>query len=261
MNNLMALHEFGQSFWYDNIRRKYLLDGTLQKLIDEDGLRGVTSNPSIFEKAIGGSQDYDNQIKELVSSGADTPGIYEALALEDIRMACDLFAPLYRSSDGQDGFVSLEVSPLLANDEEKTVPFADALGVGAGLIDLPPGRSSTAEVTIHLELERLAIDGAGGSSPNRVAALVVTAPVGTAVDRRLGSEYRVRFDLLPGSTGADPMLENFTLSRLPNAPQDPLINADLRPIGDRPIVLGVPVGESGPTQLRLHLATSSTEDH
>ena len=147
------------------------------------------------------------------------------------------------------------------NGEEETVPFADALGVGAGLIDLPPLRSTAAEVTIRLELERLAIGEAGSSSPSRIAALVMTVPVGTAVDRRLGSDYRVRFDLSPGSSGADPILENFTLSQLSNTPEDPLIHADLRPVGDRPIVLGVPVGKSGPTQLRLHLTTTSTEDH
>src|SRR5690606_24476525 len=111
MNPLVELHAYGQSFWYDNIRRKFLEDGTLKRLIDEDGLRGMTSNPSIFEQAIGKSDDYDAQIKTLLREGADVNGMYEALALADIQAACDLFADLYEQSNGGDGYVSLEVSP------------------------------------------------------------------------------------------------------------------------------------------------------
>lgn len=127
MNPLVELHAYGQSFWYDNIRRKFLIDGTLQSLIDDDGLRGMTSNPSIFEKAIGHSDDYDEQIRALVQNGADADAIYEALALADIQAACDLFADLYKESEGGDGFVSLEVSPHLAKDTEGTVSEAQRL--------------------------------------------------------------------------------------------------------------------------------------
>jgi transaldolase len=127
MNPLIELHAYGQSFWYDNIRRQFLQDGTLQRLIAEDGLRGMTSNPSIFEKAIGHSDDYDAQIRELVAQGADVDAIYEALALADIQAACDLFADLYAESDGGDGFVSLEVSPHLARDTAGTVSEAKRL--------------------------------------------------------------------------------------------------------------------------------------
>lgn len=123
-NPLVKLHAHGQSFWYDNIRRKYLFDGTLRDLLANDGLRGMTSNPSIFAKAIGGSDDYDEQMKALVAAGASVDEIYEALVLEDIRTACDLFAPLYAESDGGDGYVSLEVSPLLANDTAGTIAEA-----------------------------------------------------------------------------------------------------------------------------------------
>lgn len=127
MNPLVELHAYGQSFWYDNIRRKLLLDGSLQRLIAEDGLRGMTSNPSIFAKAIGGSDDYDEQMRELVAAGADDTAVYEALAITDIQMACDLFAELYVASEREDGYVSLEVSPYLARDTAGTVAEARRL--------------------------------------------------------------------------------------------------------------------------------------
>jgi transaldolase len=127
MNPLVQLHAHGQSFWYDNIRRRFLRDGTIEDLIRRDGLRGMTSNPSIFQKAIGQSDDYDAQIRELLLAGSSTIDIYEALALEDIRQACDLFAGVYAESAGRDGFVSLEVSPRLAHDTEATVAEAQRL--------------------------------------------------------------------------------------------------------------------------------------
>lgn len=127
MNPLVELQAYGQSFWYDNIRRRFLQDGTLRALIDNDGLRGMTSNPSIFQKAISGSDDYDAQMRELIAEGADTHEIYEELALTDIRAACDMFAELYQKSERADGFVSLEVSPLLARDSEGTISEARRL--------------------------------------------------------------------------------------------------------------------------------------
>ncbi len=125
MNPLVELQKYGQSFWYDNIRRKYLQDGTLQSLILNDGLRGMTSNPSIFQKAISDSDDYDPQLRKLAIDDALT--IYESLALADIKSACDLFATLYHVSDRGDGFVSLEVSPHLARDTEGTIAEARRL--------------------------------------------------------------------------------------------------------------------------------------
>ncbi len=127
MNPLVELHTYGQSFWYDNIRRQILQDGTLQNLIDHDGLRGMTSNPAIFEKAIGGSDDYDSQMAELVTAGATTEEIYTKLAITDIQAACDLFAPLYAETNGGDGYVSLEVSPNLARDTTGTINEARTL--------------------------------------------------------------------------------------------------------------------------------------
>ncbi len=127
MNPLVELRAYGQSFWYDNIRRRYLHDGTLRALIDGDGLRGMTSNPAIFEKAIAGSDDYDDQLAELAQTDAGTIEIYEQLALQDIRTACDLFAALYHDSNRGDGYVSLEVSPTLAQDTPGTIAEARRL--------------------------------------------------------------------------------------------------------------------------------------
>lgn len=127
MNPLIELQAYGQSFWYDNIRRKFLHDGSLQALLDDDGLRGMTSNPAIFAKAIGGSDDYDDQMTQLAQAGADSLEIYEALALADIQTACDMFASLYDESKGSDGYVSLEVSPHLARDTDGTVAEARRL--------------------------------------------------------------------------------------------------------------------------------------
>lgn len=127
MNPLQQLHNYGQSFWYDNIRRSYLHDGTLAGLIQNDGLRGLTSNPSIFEKAIAGGEEYDAQIAELAAAGKSVAEIYDALTISDIQAACDLFQPLYLASNRQDGYVSLEVSPYLARDTEGTIADAKRL--------------------------------------------------------------------------------------------------------------------------------------
>ena len=123
-NPLLEIREHGQSVWQDYIRRKQTLSGKLEKLIAEDGLRGQTSNPTYFEKAIAGSNDYDDALKALVQQGKDVDGIYEALAVEDIRAATDLFRPIYDSLQGADGFVSLEVSPELAHDTQATIEQA-----------------------------------------------------------------------------------------------------------------------------------------
>ncbi|MEE8299210.1 MAG: transaldolase, partial [Thermodesulfobacteriota bacterium] len=120
MSNIKDLAKLGQSIWYDYIRRSFLTTGELNALIKE-GLRGETSNPSILEKAIAGSADYDEDIKKLVDSNKSIDEIYEALALEDISMAADEFRPLYDKTNGGDGFISLEVSPTLANETKRTI--------------------------------------------------------------------------------------------------------------------------------------------
>ena len=120
-NPLRELNRLGQSVWHDYIRRGELLSGDLKRLIDEDGLTGVTSNPSIFEKAIVGSTDYDEAIRRLAQRGLTAAQIYERLVVEDIQLAADLFRPTYDATQGRDGFVSIEVSPLLAHDTEGTI--------------------------------------------------------------------------------------------------------------------------------------------
>jgi len=129
MNNnpLLKLEAFGQSIWIDFIRRGTILSGELKKLIDEDGVTGVTSNPSIFEKAIGGSSDYDEAIRALADQGKSMEQIYESLAVEDIQHTADLFRPVYDRLEGADGFVSLEVSPRLANKTAQTIAEAHRL--------------------------------------------------------------------------------------------------------------------------------------
>ncbi|AWM32288.1 bifunctional transaldolase/phosoglucose isomerase [Hymenobacter nivis] len=122
MNPLVAIRPLDQSIWLDFIRRKILINGELQKLITDDQLRGVTSNPAIFEKAIGGSDDYDSAIKALALQGKSTNDIYEALAIADVQAACDLFQALYDGTgNAGDGYVSLEVSPKLVNDTAGTI--------------------------------------------------------------------------------------------------------------------------------------------
>ena len=119
-NPLLELGRHGVSVWYDNISRALLDTGALQAMIERDGVRGVTSNPTIFEKAIGQSHDYDEAIRRLAKEGRSSQEIFERLALEDIGAAADLFLPLYKETKGRDGFVSLEVAPSLAHDAEGT---------------------------------------------------------------------------------------------------------------------------------------------
>jgi transaldolase/glucose-6-phosphate isomerase len=126
-NPLRQLKQAGQSVWFDYIRRWEMVSGHLKHLIDEDGLSGVTSNPSIFEKAIAGSKDYDEVIQRLAHEGREAVGIFETLAVEDIQTAADLFLPTYRATDARDGYVSIEVSPTLAHDTTGTIEEARRL--------------------------------------------------------------------------------------------------------------------------------------
>jgi transaldolase len=128
MNPLVDIRRFDQSLWLDFISRKVLQNGELKARIDNDALRGVTSNPAIFEKAIGGSADYDQTIAEQARQGKSAEDIYEGLAVADVQAACDLFKGLYESHDNSsDGYVSLEVSPKLAHDTDGTIAEARKL--------------------------------------------------------------------------------------------------------------------------------------
>ena len=126
MTKLHELAELGQSIWLDYISRSLIASGELQKLVDQ-GLRGVTSNPSIFEKAIAGGADYDEDLNRLVRDGKSVAEIYEDLAMADIRSAADILRPVYEKSGGADGYVSLEVNPALAHDTGATIAEARRL--------------------------------------------------------------------------------------------------------------------------------------
>ncbi len=123
-NPLKQLERFGQSVWLDYIRRQLLSSAEFERMLSEDGLKGMTSNPTIFEKAIAGSNDYDQQIDELVRQRKEIDEIYEEISIADIRQAADALRPIYDRTGAIDGYVSYEVSPLLANDTEGTIAAA-----------------------------------------------------------------------------------------------------------------------------------------
>ncbi|GAA3993963.1 bifunctional transaldolase/phosoglucose isomerase [Hymenobacter fastidiosus] len=216
MNPLVAIREFDQSIWLDFIRRQILINGELQRRITDEALRGVTSNPAIFEKAIGGSDDYDSAIRSLALQNKTTDEIYTALAVADVQHACDLFRPLYDSADNVgDGYVSLEVSPALVNDTAGTIEeglrFWQAVNrpnvmikVPATLEGLPAIRRLIAEginvnVTLIFGLERyrLVADAFLAGLEDRVQA-------GLPIDHidSVASFFLSRIDVL-----LDPLLE------------------------------------------------------
>ncbi|MDA8168976.1 MAG: bifunctional transaldolase/phosoglucose isomerase [Nitrospiraceae bacterium] len=220
-NPLRRLESSGQSVWMDFIRRRMLYSGELKKLIDEDGLTGITSNPSIFEKVISGSHDYDDALRALVHEGRQAMEIYEALVVEDVRMAADLLRPVYDSTGGQDGFVSLEVSPELAYDAGKTIAEAKRLWaavdrpnmfikVPAAKQGIPAIQKLTADginvnVTLLFSLTRYR-EAAGAY----IDGLKQRVFEGLPVDRiaSVASFFLSRIDVL-----VDPMLEKIIQSR------------------------------------------------
>ncbi len=150
MNPLLQLKELGQSPWLDYIQRDLLTDGGLQRLIDEDGIAGVTSNPAIFAKAVTEHDDYDAVIAAARARGDRVEALYEQLVLDDIRAAADLLAPVHRDSGGRDGHVSLEVSPELAHDSATTVVEARRLWAAIdrpnAMIKVPATREGLAAI-------------------------------------------------------------------------------------------------------------------
>jgi transaldolase / glucose-6-phosphate isomerase len=131
-NPLRGLLEYGQSPWMDYVRRDLLTSGALKKLIQEDGLMGMTSNPTIFEKAITGSKDYADILESPEAKELDAKGVYEKIAIRDVQDATDIFRPVYQQTKRRDGYVSLEVSPLLANDTQGTIAEARRLWKSVG---------------------------------------------------------------------------------------------------------------------------------
>lgn len=220
MNPLVALKQQGQQVWLDNLSRTLLREGGLQRLISEDGLCGVTSNPAIFHKAIDGSPYYREELAGLKASGLSAEERYEALVIADIREACDLLLPVYRQSKGEAGYVSLEVSPHLADDEEGSVRAAQRLraavardnllikipatAAGIGAIERLIGEGVRVNVTLMFSLAHYdAVAGAyirgarrwleAGGEPQqlRSVASIFLSRVDTLVDKQLeqlGSE-------------------------------------------------------------------------
>jgi transaldolase len=144
-NPLVRLGELGQSPWYDFITRDLIASGELARLIRDDGLLGMTTNPTIFEKAIAGSDVYDDDVRRLAGAGRGPDEIVEAIAVADVRAACDLFAPVYQRTRGRDGVVSIEVSPTLAHDTDGTIREAERLWQAVGrpnaMIKIPGTRA------------------------------------------------------------------------------------------------------------------------
>ena len=153
MPSLGELQKLGQSVWFDFIRRSLITSGELKALVAQ-GVRGVTSNPAIFEKAIAGTADYDEEIKDLAKTGPSVEALYETLAIKDIQLAADELAPVYRSTAGRDGYVSLEVSPFLANDAEGTAAEARRLFEAVGrpnlMIKIPATAAGLPAVTASI---------------------------------------------------------------------------------------------------------------
>ncbi|MEE8391972.1 MAG: bifunctional transaldolase/phosoglucose isomerase [Anaerolineae bacterium] len=213
MTKIHELTDLGQAIWFDFIRRSFLASGELQELVDQ-GVRGVTSNPSIFEKAIVGSADYDEDLQSLVEAGKSVEEIYETLALDDIRRAADILRPVHSETGGVDGYVSLEVSPTLAHDTEGTIAEArrlfaaldrpnimikvPATPAGIPAIETLIGEGINVNVTLIFSLaqyevvaeayitglEKLAAAGGDVSSVASVASFFISR-VETAVDRAL----------------------------------------------------------------------------
>lgn len=224
MERLRSLFEdFGQSPWLDNIRRSWLLDGHLQKLVG-DGVRGLTSNPSIFQAAISTSDDYDVQLRDLAASGAEVEHAYWELVKEDIRGALGVLRPLHDASGGIDGWVSVEVDPRLAHDASATVAAARALhgelqapnlfvkvpGTEAGVEAIRElfSEGSSVNVTLLFSVKRYGevidaymdgLEAFGGDlgTVGSVASFFVSR-VDSEIDRRLDSISDSRTELLRG---------------------------------------------------------------
>ena len=214
------LLDLGQSVWLDFIRRGHLLDGGFDRDVREAGVVGVTSNPTIFQQAIAGSRDYDTALAQGIAQGLEGEALFESLAIEDIRMACDRLLPLYESTGGRDGRVSLEVSPTLARDSAGTTAAAARLHAAVArpnvMIKIPATREGLPAITAtiaagisvnvtliftvqrHREvmeawltgLERLAASGGDLASVRSVASFFVSrvdSKVDAAIDQRLAT--------------------------------------------------------------------------
>jgi len=229
-NPLLALKEVGQHIWLDNLSRTLLREGGLQRLITEDGVDGVTSNPSIFEKAIANGTYYREDLERLRGTGLDAEVCYESLVVADIRAACAMLLPAFRESRGETGYVSLEVSPVLANDTVGTIAAARRLKGLVGLDNVlikVPATPSGIEAFARLTAEGVSVNvtlifslaqyeavvqaylrGAarwlesGGQAPHlRSVASVFLSRVDTVVDKRLEALGTMHAARLAGRAG------------------------------------------------------------
>ena len=224
-NPLRSLTKYGQSIWLDFIRRGMFASGELARLIEEDGVSGMTSNPAIFEKAINGSTDYDEAIRQLVLDGQDTNEIYETLVIDDVRQAADWFADVYARTEGRDGYVSLEVSPRLAHDEQPTIDEAKRLWATVDrpnlMIKVPATKAGlvateeliTEGINVNMTL-LFSLDRYRESAEAYLAGLRRRAKQGGDVSRvaSVASFFLSRID-----TAVDPMLEQCVASGGSNA--------------------------------------------
>ena len=222
-NPLHRLGDCGQSVWLDYIQRSLLSSAEFRRMIDEDGLKGMTSNPTIFEKAIDGSHDYDEQFERLARAGKNVDEIYEGLTTDDIKAAADALRPIYDRTEGRDGFVSYEVSPRLADDTAGTIAAAHryfaminrpnlmikvpSTAAGISAIEQLISEGHSINITLmfsvkHYEtvaeayirgLERRA---QAGQPLERIASVasVFVSRVETLVDRRIDEKLKARAD-------------------------------------------------------------------
>ena len=205
-SRLAQLHRFGQSPWFDYISRELVARGGLRRMVDRDGLGGVTSNPSIFEKAIGGGKGYDEQILGLAREGLDAAQIFDRLAVEDVRAACDVLAPVYLGSGGEDGFVSIEVSPAYAYDAQKSISEAQRLFAAVDrpnvMIKIPGTREGVPAI---LETLRLGLN-------INITLLFSMSQYEAVADAYLAAlEYRLQHDLTIRATSS---VASFFVSRV-----------------------------------------------
>ena len=215
MNPLVKMQALGQSAWHDNIHRGLLTGGQLKKLIDAGEITGLTSNPTIFEQAIGKTRDYDDAIVKLAKAGKSAAEIFDALAIEDLKAAAALFRPVYDRTKGGDGYVSIEVNPRLANDTQATISEAARLWkavempnlmvkIPATLAGLPAIERSIADgININITLI-FSLDRYDAVMEAYLAGLSQRAKKGLELNRiaSIASFFVSRVD-----TAVDPMLE------------------------------------------------------
>jgi transaldolase/glucose-6-phosphate isomerase len=222
-NPVQSLHDRGQSVWLDDLRRRLIVSGELKRLIEEDGLRGLTSNPAIFARAIVGSDDYADLLTATESRTLDAKALYERIAVRDVQDAADLFLPVYEESGRRDGFVSLEVSPRLAHEMQGTLEEARRLwhrvarenlmikvpGTQAGIAAVRQliGEGINVNVTLLFEqetyiqvanayfdgLERRRAQGGDLGQVASVASFLISR-IDTAVDRQLEARIKTTVD-------------------------------------------------------------------